>query len=62
MNINTNSEHRHCTFSFFDEDVEYMLFDGGEKLEDFELELLVVKLWSMQKTMIDVVGMELAQA
>ena len=62
MNININSEHRHCTFSFFDEDVEYMLFDDGEKLEDFELELLVVKLWNMQKTMIDVVGMELAQA
>jgi|TARA_R110000744_G_scaffold13164_3_gene38550 hypothetical protein len=62
MNININSEHRHCTFSFFDEDVEYMLLDSGDKLEDFELELLVVKLWNMQKTMIDVVGMELAQA
>jgi hypothetical protein len=60
--MNINSEHCHCTFSFFDEDVEVMLLDGGEKLEDFELELLVVKLWNMQKTMIDVVGMELAQA
>ena len=60
--MNINSEYRHCTFSFFDEDVEVMLFNGGEKLEDFELELLVLKLWNMQKTMIDVVGMELAQA
>ena len=56
------TESRHCTFSFFDEDVETMLFGGdGEKLEEYELELMVLKLWNMQEMMSDVVGMELAQ-
>ena len=57
-------ESRHCTFSFFDEDVETMLFGGdGKKLEEYELELMVLKLWNMQdKNMLSTIGMELAQA
>ena len=63
MNANINSEHRHCTFSFFDQDVETMLFGGnGKKLEEYELELMVLKLWNMQVVMKNVVGVELAQA
>jgi len=58
------TESRHCTFSFFDDDVETMLFGGdGEKLEEYELELMVLKLWNMQdKNMLSSIGMELAQA
>ena len=61
--VNT-TESRHCTFSFFDEDVETMLFGcNGEKLEEYELELMVLKLWNMQdKNMLSTIGMELAQA
>ena len=63
MNININSEHCHYTFSFFDQDVEIMLFGGaGKKLEEYELEFMVLKLWNMQVAMKDVVGIELAQA
>ena len=63
MNANINSEHRHCIFSFFDQDVEIMLFGGdGKKLEEYELELMVLKLWNMQVVMKNVVGVELAQA
>ena len=57
------TESRHCIFSFFDQDVETMLFGvGGEKLEEYELELMVLKLWNMQVMMKNVVGVELAQA
>ena len=58
------TESRHCTFTFFDQDVETMLFGGdGEKLEEYELELMVLKLWNMQdKNMLSSIGMELAQA
>ena len=61
--VNTTKS-RHCTFSFFDEDVETMLFGGdGKKLEEYELELMVLKLWNMQdKNMLSSIGMELAQA
>ena len=64
MNANINSEHRHCTFSFFDQDVETMLFGGnGEKLEEYELELMVLKLWDMNdNNTLNTIGMELAQA
>ena len=64
MNTSINSEHRHCTFSFFDQDVEVMLFgDDVAKLEEYELELMVLKLWNMQdKNMLSSIGMELAQA
>ena len=63
MNTNINSEHRHCRFSFFDQDVETMLFGSDrEKLDEYELELMILKLWNMQEMMNDVVGMELAQA
>ena len=63
MNANVNSEHRHCTFSFFDDDVETMLFGGnGKKLEEYELELIILKLWNMQEIMNTMIGIELAQA
>ncbi len=64
MNINPSVESRHCTFSFFDQDVETMLFGGdGEKLEEYELELMVLKLWNMwDNDMLSSIGMELAQA
>ena len=58
------TESRHCTFTFFDQDVETMLFGGdGEKLEEYELELMVLKLWNMQdNNILNTIGMELAQA
>ena len=58
------TESRHCTFSFFDQDVETMLFGGdGEKLEEYELELMVLKLWNMNdNNTLSTIGMELAQA
>jgi len=58
------TESRHCTFSFFDDDVETMLFGGdGEKLEEYELELMVLKLWNMNdNNTLNTIGMELAQA
>ncbi len=64
MNTNINSEHRHCTFSFFDQDVETMLFGGDEqKIEEHELELMVLKLWNMRdNNLLSSIGMELAQA
>ena len=64
MNTNINLEHRHCTFSFFDQDVEIMLFGNDEeKLEEYELELMVLKLWDMQdNNILNTIGMELAQA
>ena len=62
--MNTNLEHRHCTFSFFDQDVETMLFGGDEqKIEEHELELMVLKLWNMRdNNLLSSIGMELAQA
>ena len=61
--MSINSEPRHCTFSFFDQDVEIMLYGSDDtKLEEHELELMILKLWNMQTTMKDIVGMELAQA
>ena len=62
--MNINSEHRHCTFSFFDQDVEVMLFGGDEeKIEEHELELMVLKLWNMwDNDLLSSIGMELAQA
>ena len=58
-----NPEPRHCTFSFFDQDVEIMLFGNDkEKIEEHELELMVLKLWNMRDDILDKVGMELAQA
>ena len=58
-----NYEPRHCTFSFFDQDVEIMLFGSEEqKIEEHELELMVLKLWNMRDDILDKVGMELAQA
>ena len=64
MNINSNVESRHCTFSFFDQDVDVMLFGDDEvKLEEYELELMVLKLWNMQdRNILSTIGMELAQA
>ena len=57
------TESRHCTFSFFDQDVEIMLFGSDDsKLEEHELELMVLKLWNMRDDILDKVGMELAQA
>jgi len=57
------TEPRCCTFSFFDQDVETMLYGSDDsKLEEHELELIILKLWNMQEMMSDVVGMELAQA
>jgi len=36
--MNTNSEPRYCTFSFFDQDVEIMLYGSDDtKLEEYEL-------------------------
>ena len=62
--MNINSEHRHCTFSFFDRDVEIMLFGGDEeKIEEHELELMVLKLWNMRdNNLLSSIGMELTQA
>ena len=62
--MNINSAHRHCTFSFFDKDVEVMLFGGDEeKIEEHELELMVLKLWNMwDNDLLSSIGMELAQA
>ena len=58
-----NPEPRHCTFSFFDQDVEIMLFGNDkEKIEEHELELMVLKLWNMRDDILNKVGMELAQA
>ena len=58
-----NPEPRHCTFSFFDQDVQIMLFGNDkEKIEEHELELMVLKLWNMRDDILDKVGMELAQA
>ena len=64
MNINPSVESRHCTFSFFDQDVEVMLFGNDEeKIEEYELELMILKLWDMQdNNILDTIGMELAQA
>ena len=64
MNINPSVESRHCTFSFFDQDVETMLFGGDEqKIEEHELELMVLKLWNMRDNdLLSSIGMELAQA
>ena len=64
MNINSSVESRHCTFSFFDQDVEVMLFgDDVAKLEEYELELMILKLWNMQDNdLLSSIGMELAQA
>ena len=63
MSINTSIEPRHCTFSFFDQDIEIMLFGSDEqKIEEHELELMVLKLWNMQDDILDKIGMELAQA
>ena len=61
--VNT-TESRHCTFSFFDEDVETMLFGGdGKKLEEYELELMVLKLWDLNdNNTLNTIGMELTQA
>ena len=58
------TESRHCTFSFFDQDVEIMLFGSDEeKIEEHELELMVLKLWNMQdNNILNTIGMELAQA
>ena len=56
-------EPRHCIFSFFDQDVEIMLFGStNSKLEEHELELIILKLWNMRDDILDKVGMELAQA
>ena len=64
MNINPSVESRHCTFSFFDQDVEVMLFGNDEeKIEEYELELMILKLWDMQdNNILNTIGMELAQA
>ena len=63
MNVNTNPEPRHCTFSFFVQDIEIMLFGSDEqKIEEHELELMVLKLWNMQDDILNKIGMELAQA
>jgi len=63
MNVNTNPEPRHCTFSFFDQDIEIMLFGSDEqKIEEHELELMILKLWNMQDDILNKIGMELAQA
>jgi len=63
MSTNTSIEPRHCTFSFFDQDIEIMLFGSDEqKIEEHELELMVLKLWNMQDDILNKVGMELAQA
>ncbi len=63
MSTNTSIEPRHCTFSFFDQDIEIMLFGSDEqKIEEHELELMVLKLWNMRDNILDKVGMELAQA
>ena len=63
VNIDANVESRHCIFSFFDQDVEIMLFGSNEeKIEEHELELMILKLWNMQDDILDKVGMELAQA
>ena len=64
MNINPNVKSRHCTFSFFDQDVETMLLGSDEeKIEEYELELMILKLWDMQdNNILNTIGMELAQA
>jgi len=63
MSTDTSIEPRHCTFSFFDQDIEIMLFGSDEqKIEEHELELMVLKLWNMRDNILDKVGMELAQA
>ena len=63
MSTNTSIEPRHCTFSFFDQDIEIMLFGSDEqKIEEHELELMVLKLWNMQDDILNKIGMELAQA
>ncbi len=64
MNTNIIDESRHCTFSFFDQDVKLMLLGNDkEKIEEYELELMILKLWNMQdKNILSTVGMELAQA
>ena len=64
MDINSSVESRHCTFSFFDRDVEVMLLGNDEeKIEEYELELMILKLWDMQdNNILNTIGMELAQA
>jgi len=64
MSTNTSIESRHCTFSFFDQDIEIMLFGSDEqKIEEHELELMVLKLWNMRdNNLLSSIGMELAQA
>ena len=63
MSTNTSIEPRHCTFSFFDQDIEIMLFGSDEqKIEEHELELMILKLWNMQDDILNKIGMELAQA
>ena len=47
-------EPRHCIFSFFDQDVEIMLFGStNSKLEEHELELIILKLWNMRDDILD---------
>lgn len=61
MNVNTGSiESRHCIFSFFDKDAQDGIING--EMDEYELELLMLRLWNMQDRMLDKVGMELAQA
>ena len=63
MSTDTSIEPRHCTFSFFDQDIEIMLFGSDEqKIEEHELELMILKLWNMQDDILNKIGMELAQA
>ena len=53
-------ESRHCTFSFFDKDAQDGIINGN--MDEYELELLILKLWNMQDDILNKVGMELAQA
>tara|TARA_Y100001951_G_C11058451_1_gene139500 strand:+ start:390 stop:515 length:126 start_codon:yes stop_codon:yes gene_type:complete len=40
-----------------------LLGDGSAKLEEYELELMILKLWNMQDNdLLSSIGMELAQA
>ena len=51
---------RHCIFTFFDSDAQDAIVNGN--MDEYELELLMLKLWNMQDNIFTKIGMELAQA